>query len=80
MRKYNKNSCHSCIRQVLVLDEGKERIKIIVAGQHAFSWSITVISKQGAQSLILPNRLSCLQELTKCKQQYRNHGTIRIAV
>lgn len=77
---YNKLSCQSCIRQVIVLDTGKELTKIIVTGQHAFQWTITVKSIRGIQSLTLPNRKACLKELTHIKQQYRNHGQIRLAI
>lgn len=77
---YNKTKCQSCVRQVLTLDTEKELVTIIVTGQHAFQWTLTVKSISGIQSLTLPNRLSCLTELAKLKRQYRNHGRIQLAV
>ena len=77
---YNKTKCQSCVRQVLTLDTGRELVTIIVTGQHAFQWTLTVKSIRGIQSLTLPNRLSCLAELAKVKRQYHNHGRIRLAV
>ena len=78
--KYNKSSCQSCIRQVIVLDTGKELTKVIVTGQHAFQWTITIKSTNNMQSLTLPNRKACLKELTHIKQQYSNHGQIRLTI
>lgn len=77
---YNKRNCQSCIRQTIVLDTGAESVKIVIAGQYAFKWSITVIKRNGIQSLVFQNRKQCLAELQRAKTQYRLNGTVRLAI
>lgn len=77
---YNKSNCQSCIRRVVTLDSGLIPVKIIVAGKHAYSWSITLIRLGIKKSLSFPGRVEALKELQNLKTQYRLVGDCKLAI
>lgn len=79
-RNYNKENCQSCIRKVYDLDSGINKVRIIVAGQHAFKWSLTLIKRGEHKQLVLPNRTKALKELQQLLTQYRLVGDCSLAV
>lgn len=79
-REYHKENCQSCIRKVRDLDSGVNKVRIIVAGQHAFKWSITLIKRGVCKQLVLPNRIKALEEFQRLLTQYRQVGDCSLAV
>ena len=77
---YNKQNCQSCIRRVVTLNSGLIPVKIIVAGKHAYSWSVTVIRLGIEKSLSFPGRIEALKELQRLKTQYRLVGDCKLAI
>lgn len=79
-REYHKEKCQSCIRRVYDLDSGINKVRIIVAGQHAFKWSLTLIKHGEYKQLLLPNRIKALKELQQLLTQYRQVGDCSLAI
>lgn len=77
---YNKQNCQSCIRRVITLNSGLIPVKIIVAGKHEYSWSVTVIRLGIEKSLSFPGRVEALKELQRLKTQYRLVGDCKLAI
>lgn len=77
---YNKQNCQSCIRRVVTLNSGLIPVKIIVAGKHAYSWSVTVIRLGIEKSLSFSGRIEALKELQCLKTQYRLVGDCKLEI
>lgn len=52
MKRYNKNHCQSCIRNI----HKKNGLTVILTGQHAFGWNIIQITKCFTLHTAYPNR------------------------
>lgn len=79
-RIYHKEKCQSTVRRVVTLDSGLIPVKIIVAGKHAYSWSVTVIRLGIEKSLSFPGRIEALKELQNLKTQYRLVRDCKLAI
>lgn len=77
---YNKQNCQSCIRRVVTLDSGLIPVKIIVAGKHAYSWSVMLIRLGIEKSLLFSGRVEALKELQHLKTQYRLTGDCKLTI
>lgn len=76
-RTFHKERCQSCVRRYKKLDKGAEPVILIVTGQHAFAWSVT-IQKQGKSSTLrLPNSTAALKEYNSLISTYNKNGTVR---
>lgn len=67
---YHKENCQSIVRQVYKLD----KIVIILAGQHAFNYSVTIKKNNSSKSLIFANRNLAIKEISELKKQYKKFG------
>lgn len=67
---YHKEHCQSVIRQVHKLD----KIVIILTGQHAFKYSVTIKKNNSNKSLVFANRTLAIKEISKLKKQYKQFG------
>lgn len=79
-RIYHKEKCQSTVRRVITLDTGLVPVTIIVAGKHAFNWSVTLVRLGIEKSLICSGRPEALKELQRLKTQYRLVGDCKLAV
>lgn len=70
MKTYHKENCQSIVRQVHKLG----KIVVILAGQHAFSYSVTIKKSDSNKTLILANRNLAIKEISELKKQYRQFG------
>lgn len=78
---YNKSKCQSRIRRVLDLENKTTKVRIIVAGQHAFSWSITLIRNGVEKRLEFPEgRIPALREYQRLQTQFRQVGDCSLAI
>lgn len=78
---YNKSKCQSRIRRVCELKNHLISIKIIVAGQHAFSWSVTLIRNGVEKRLEFPGgRIPALKEYQRLQTQFRQVGDCSLAI
>ena len=73
---YNKRNCQSCVRQEHKLREGYKPITLIVTGQYAFKWSVTIVKVNSSKSLTFPNRLACLAEVSRLKKMYKQFNDV----
>lgn len=67
---FHKENCQSIVRQVHKLG----KIVVILAGQHAFSYSVTIKKNDSNKTLILANRNLAIKEISELKKQYRQFG------
>lgn len=77
---YNPKHCHSVIRRCLDLESRISRVRIIVAGKHAFGWSVTVIKEGYNKSLTFPNRVAALKQYQELQTQFRLVGDCSLKV
>lgn len=78
---YNKQKCQSCIRKVCDLENKTTKVRIIVSGQHAFAWTVTLIKEQTRKSLTFPTgRVAALKEYQRLQQQFRQFGDCSLAI
>lgn len=71
MKQYNQRNCQSCVRSVHKIGN----IQIIVAGQYAFKYSVTIKRQnKTSKSLIFANRELAIKELFELKKQYKMFG------
>ena len=54
---YNQANCHSYIRRYRKLDYGLEPVVVIVTGQHAFKWSVTIKKGNKMSTIRFDNRI-----------------------
>ena len=69
---YHKEHCQSIVRQVHELG----KIVIILAGQHAFKYSITIKKPESTKSMTFCNRDNAIKEISNLKKQYRQFGDV----
>lgn len=75
---YNQANCHSYIRRYRKLDYGLEPVVVIVTGQHAFKWSVTIQKRNKMSTIRFDNRISALNEFNKVISNYNHYGTVRM--
>lgn len=63
---YHRENCDCFIREMIVDIYGR---KIILGGQHAFEWTITVISIDRIVQTIFPNGREARKEFCKYKRK-----------
>ena len=66
MRKYNKNNCDCYVRDVVT--DIYERT-IVLSGQHAHEWSISICTKTRIYTQHYPNGTIARQEFRKLKRK-----------
>lgn len=71
MKTYHKEKCQSVVRQVHKLND---KIVIILVGQHAFKYTVTIKKQDCNKSLTLVNRNLAIKEISRLKQQYKQFG------
>ena len=78
---YHKEKCSSCIRRVCDLKSHLVIVRIVVAGQHAFSWSVTLIRNGVEKRLEFPGgRIPALKEYQRLQTQFRQVGDCSLAI
>lgn len=78
---YNKQKCQSCIRRVCDLENSTTKVRIIVAGKHAYEWTVTVIKQESRKSLTFPTgRLAALKEYQRLQQQFKMFGDCSLKI
>lgn len=70
---YHRENCDCFVRDIIIDIYGR---KIILSGQHAFEWSITIYSKERIVRTDYPNGKMARQEFKKYKRRSneRNHN------
>lgn len=63
---YHRENCDCFIREVIVDIYGR---KIILDGQHAFEWSITIVSIERIVRITYPNSKMAKREFYKYKRK-----------
>lgn len=66
MRKYNKNNCDCYVRDVVT--DIYERT-IVLSGQHAHEWSISICTKTRIYTQYYPNGATARKEFRKLKRK-----------
>lgn len=61
---YHRENCNCLIREIIVDIYGRN---IILAGQHAFEWSITIVTRDKITKRIYPNGETARKEFKKYK-------------
>ena len=61
---YHRENCDRLIREIIVDIYGR---KIILAGQHAFEWSITVVTRNNITQQVYPNGETARKQFKKYK-------------
>lgn len=73
MKTYNKHNCQSIVRSTIKLND---KITIIMAGRHAFEYSVTIKRPENIKSMTFKNRNAALNEVATLKKQYRQFGDV----
>lgn len=63
---YHRENCDCYIREVIVDIYGR---KIILGGQHAFEWSITICTRERIEKTIYPNGKKAREAFRKYKRK-----------
>ena len=63
---YHRENCDCLIREIIVDVCGR---RIILSGQHAFEWSITICTKERIVKTVYPNGKTARQEFKKYKKR-----------
>lgn len=61
---YHRENCDRVLRDIIVDIYGR---KIILAGQHAFEWSITIVTRDRITKQVYPNGEIARKEFKKYK-------------
>lgn len=68
---YHKERYQSVVRQVHKIND---KIIIILVGQYAFKYTVTIKKQDCNKSLTLANRNLAIKEISMLKQQYKQFG------
>ena len=63
---YHRENCDCFIREIIVDIYGR---KIILGGQHAFEWTITIVSIERVVQITFPNGRAARKEFYKYKRK-----------
>lgn len=63
---YHRENCDCLIREVIVDVYGR---KVILNGQHAFEWSITICTRETMVTITYPNGKEARKEFYKYKRK-----------
>lgn len=80
MANFNKRNCQTCVRLFVKLCNGYSTTQIIVTGQHAMEYTVTIIAPGYNKSLTFPKRLKALKEVGRLKSQYKSLGFCKLAI
>lgn len=67
MRKFNKNNCMNCNRDIIVAND----CTLILNGIHSYEWSIIKITNNYIRSTTFANRKLALKYWNEIKKQYK---------
>ncbi len=77
-RIFHKENCQSCIRRYVKLSSGVNVVELIVTGQHAFQWSVTIKKLNKISTCRFAGRQQALKEFNSIKSNYNKYGTVRM--
>ncbi len=63
---YHRENCDCSIREVIVDVYGR---RVILSGQHAFEWSITICTRETMVTITYPNGKEARKEFYKYKRK-----------